>query len=486
MPFRPGNLETAAWRHFLGARRLTIAGCAIAAIACLDWYAGDSVTLGAFYILPVVLLGGAVSRKQIAGVAVLCAILRLAFNRPASLSELVLNGGFALSAYVLIGFFSMELGRKRRELSAQDEEIKRQHALRFQAEEQLHLLAESSPAAIFTLDENARIVSANRATRELLGLPPDTPLEGFNVERQLPVLADALKLETGPTGFRTASQVQGQTCTGVPFLALACFSTYKMPDGAPRLAAIAFDSTEDTREREEQSQQQLRESNRVIAGAVAHEVRNVCGAMAVVLANLGSVPGLRDHKEYQALEHLVKGLAGLARLELEGRPDVTGVSTDLRDLLNQLRILVEPAWEDEGGEIVWPRLSGQHLVSADSFALLQACLNIANNSLAAVAGAGDKVLTVEVSTLGAAAYLSFTDTGMGVAEPEKLFQPFRSGSGNVGLGLYLSRALLRRYGGDIRHEPRPAGARFVIEVSLHGVVNDAVAEDRRRQALIGR
>jgi len=64
------------------------------------------------------------------------------------------------------------------------------------------------------------------------------------------------------------------------------------------------------------------------------------------------------------------------------------------------------------------------------------------------------------------ARVSFSDTGTGVEMPERLFQPFHSGAEGAGLGLYISRAVVRSYGGDLRLEPRERGSCFTVEVQV--------------------
>ena len=61
-----------------------------------------------------------------------------------------------------------------------------------------------------------------------------------------------------------------------------------------------------------------------------------------------------------------------------------------------------------------------------------------------------------------AARVIAVDTGHGVASPERLFQPFQEGAEATGIGLYLSRAFLRAFDGDVVFEPRSAGCSFAI------------------------
>ena len=60
--------------------------------------------------------------------------------------------------------------------------------------------------------------------------------------------------------------------------------------------------------------------------------------------------------------------------------------------------------------------------------------------------------------------MEFGDTGTGVPHPELLFRPFQAGADASGLGLYISKAIARSFGGDLRFEPQPEGARFVLEL----------------------
>ena len=110
----------------------------------------------------------------------------------------------------------------------------------------------------------------------------------------------------------------------------------------------------------------------------------------------------------------------------------------------------------------WEIPEGVPLVWADRNGLLHAFLNLARNSQRAMEPSKEKILTVSLSAAPGSVALRFADSGPGVASPEKLFRPFQPHPGGTGLGLYVSRCILRSFGGDLIHEPSPRGCCFVI------------------------
>jgi two-component system, LuxR family, sensor kinase FixL len=73
---------------------------------------------------------------------------------------------------------------------------------------------------------------------------------------------------------------------------------------------------------------------------------------------------------------------------------------------------------------------------------------------------------VTAKTDGGRVLVEFADNGGGVARPEELFRPFQEGAQSSGLGLYLSRAFLRSFGGEIRYLALPDGACFIVNLKI--------------------
>ena len=66
------------------------------------------------------------------------------------------------------------------------------------------------------------------------------------------------------------------------------------------------------------------------------------------------------------------------------------------------------------------------------------------------------------------AVITVIDDGDGVPADisDRIFEPFYSGSGSTGLGLYLVRELALANGGSVRLGSSKKGARFVLELPL--------------------
>jgi signal transduction histidine kinase len=279
------------------------------------------------------------------------------------------------------------------------------------------------------------------------------------------VLADALRVENGFAPFRTAAQSQSRRDNGEMFLAHTWFSSYVSPQGR-RLAAIVVDASEEMREREEQGLRQLLKGNHIAQAAASHEIRNLCGAISVICSNLRNGPGAARDEDIQGLSTLAGGLERLASMELQSASQEPLEAVPLQQVLDDLRIVIEPDWREIDGEIRWHVPAEVPPVLVERHGLLQAFLNLVQNSYRAVQEAPARQLTITVLADDRKVTVRFQDSGPGIAAPERLFQPFQRGADGSGLGLYISRAMVRGYGGELRFEPVPAGACFAVELQV--------------------
>jgi PAS domain S-box-containing protein len=448
-----------------GSRRaiLTRAGLIIAVVAFADWRIVGPIPLGFLYLVPMLLAGSVLNRWQIALVAAICTLFTGAFDDVVWLPETgIPRTILVFAAFFFMGMFSREVARSRKLEAEHLHLIEAESEARREAEEQLKVLVESSPAAILTTDSDGRVLLANDAAHRLFAIEPGA-LPGRSIRDYIPALVNVPSPDSHRGSFRTVMQCRGRRQDGEVFLADVWFSTYRTSAG-PRLAAMVVDTSEDLRTREEVGLHQLLTGSRILVGAVSHEIRNICGAIAMVHANLGRSGALAGNQDFQALGTLIGGLEKIAAMELRQTAN-QATAVDLGALMDELRIVMEPSLRENGIAAEWEIEPDLPPVWADRQMLMQVFLNLAKNSERALLNRTRRELALSALVEKQRVVVRVRDTGGGVAHPDLLFRPFQQQAKATGLGLYLSRAFMRSFRGDLRYEPQPQGSVFVVELS---------------------
>jgi two-component system, NtrC family, nitrogen regulation sensor histidine kinase NtrY len=168
-------------------------------------------------------------------------------------------------------------------------------------------------------------------------------------------------------------------------------------------------------------------------------------------------------QEVDGLRRLVDEFSRFARM-----PAPVPRPTDLRPLVESVVALYR---ELHPGLTLVTR-HDDHLppVEVDPDHIKRAVLNLVDNAVEAVGGAGEVVVeTAHVPETGHAR-ITVTDTGPGISpeDKEKLFLPyFSTKAAGMGLGLSIVWEIVTEHGGTIRVEDNePRGSRFVIEMGL--------------------
>lgn len=443
------------------AQMLAWAAVMVSAILVLDWkFVYRSI--GFLYIIPILLISGWLSNWQIAGLAIVCALLREQFTPghwgPDAAFRLITGGaGFALT-----GFIVSALHRERQLVVEHLQRREEQIRLREDAEQQIKVLIETSPLAIFTLDAAGCVRLANESAHALLGFTPPS-LIGEPIDPWLPILRRLIRSAPSERGLRTVVECRGQRRSGEFFLADMWLSTW-MTNAGLMIAAVVWDSSENIRNREDTGLDSMMAMSRVVIGSVSHEIRNLASAGLISHQQLALLPGVDASEQYRALGAILQGLENIAGSGLRAASKRTSGITELGTVLDETRIVIDESVREGGGSIRWSIPPDLPLVQIDHHNLLQVFLNLARNSERAMQSSPRRELHVEASREGDLVVVRFRDSGPGVARPERLFQPFQSGADAAGLGLYVSRAILRASGGDIRYEPQPAGCCFAVEL----------------------
>jgi signal transduction histidine kinase len=207
----------------------------------------------------------------------------------------------------------------------------------------------------------------------------------------------------------------------------------------------------------------LLKNARILMSAVSHEVRNLAGAAQVLLQNLNRVEALKGNEDYVALATLIQGLEKLSAMELTtGAQENDQQPVEFAPVLDELRVLIETICRDSDIEVQWQATDESRSVWADHYGLIQVFLNLLKNSRRAMESAEEKRIRIITSHEERKVIIRFEDSGPGIDDPQVLFRAFQRNAESTGLGLYVSRALMKSFGGDLMLEPSEHGCVFAV------------------------
>ena len=313
----------------------------------------------------------------------------------------------------------------------------------------------SSSSGIVVLDAADHVHSANPAFAqlvgkeegELIGLPFSEVLPGIE---PIPAPVDGDD-QTGETKF-TSDGVERDLRVSVSLL-----------QGEPDRKVILVDDVTDRLKMERAVAERERlASLGVLAAGVAHEVNTpIAGLSSYAQLLLSETsPGDPRYAILKKMErqtfraaHLVNNLLEFARPRARA-----SVRTDLRTVLANAAESVETSF---GGRklSIESDAAGAVEVLADPRELEQVFVNLLTNARDASPEQG--VISGAITRQDGTARVTISDRGAGVPAEAggRLFQPFftTKKSGGMGLGLVISRDIVRRYGGDMGLAPREGG-----------------------------
>lgn len=231
------------------------------------------------------------------------------------------------------------------------------------------------------------------------------------------------------------------------------------------------------------SERQLERAKDEFLSMASHELRTPMGAVRANLSmmlsgdygpvNKGLVEPLADaHNSTVRLVELVNDLLDASRIEAGRMRFVVG-QYDLRPLIKKITTDLVPLAKERGLKL--SLTAGESaMVQVDPERLRQVVTNLAGNALKFT----DKgSITLAIAVQDNVAEVTVTDTGIGIApnEQAKLFGKFSQISSaqagkpaGTGLGLYISREIMHKMGGElwIKHSAAGKGSTFALTIPL--------------------
>jgi PAS domain S-box-containing protein len=238
-------------------------------------------------------------------------------------------------------------------------------------------------------------------------------------------------------------------------------------DKAGRMTGIVLVFRDVTMERRTQDALLANEKLAVagrLAATIAHEIHNPLDSVSNLLYLMRTGANGEESKQFMAMaEQELARVTQISRAMLGlYRESKTPVQVDLREMLQEILLLMERRLTDQGVAL-HTDLPASIMVAGFPAELRQVFSNLITNA-AEAAGKGGKVwISVSPEAAGtgpggmrteAGALVQIRDNGPGIPEEvqAQMFQPFftTKGQQGTGLGLWVSRGIVNKHGGIIR------------------------------------
>jgi two-component system NtrC family sensor kinase len=348
----------------------------------------------------------------------------------------------------------------------------------YQQQEFARRLVDSFPDLIFVLDAAGRYTFTSPRVKEILGYDAedyDTQELGerTHVEDRPALQSLFAEMFEGRQSFASL-EICVRHKTG-EWRRIRChFSPLCDETGKIDGVIISGRDVTDLKRLEEQliQAEKLAAMGQMLAG-VAHELNNPLTAILGYSQLLTGSPDVgtqgveyaeKLYKQAQRTHRIVQNLLSFARQHKPER-----IAVQINQILDETLALRDYDLRMKNIRVHLELSPDLPVTAADPHQLQQVFLNLVNNAVDAVlesASEGD--LWVHTGLRGDRLIVEFTDSGPGVREPSKVFDPFYTtkpvGKG-TGLGLSICYGIVTEHGGTIRvRNVQPRGAAFTIEM----------------------
>ncbi len=342
-----------------------------------------------------------------------------------------------------------------------------------------HVLNHTSDM-VMMLNERNSISFSNQTAREKLGILPDTSVRHSLAEGLLRK-TDAERLSGLLENWQDIDEILEFARADGSRLYVHCIQTVVNLQNQDRSKIIILRDMTERKQMENQlfRSEQLAALGQLISG-VAHELNNPLAAV------LGFAELCRDERirrddlnrnleiierEARRTAHIVENLLNFSR-----QRDTRRVPVNIHDLLERCFTLLAYNFRTNNITVRRNYMTSMPLLELDEFQVQQVFMNLIINAAQAMHDAGTPCPCITVETTATAdrkgVRISIGDNGPGIPAEllARVFEPFfttKQESHGTGLGLTVSRGIIRSHNGDVVVSSRAgAGATFTIQLPL--------------------
>jgi PAS domain S-box-containing protein len=353
-------------------------------------------------------------------------------------------------------------------------------------EQQMSGVLNSLDDGLIVLDGEFRLVAANRSISRRLCTYPEA-LRGRNCRDAIGHLLPCRDDEMCPTARCLATGTLQRAIYQVPASAGdegRVQEVYASPvftdDGTVvQVVEVWRDITERVREEEHLAEIERLSSLGVLASGLSHEVNTpLATTLACSEGILGRLDEQADERVGPDTLEAIRESAGIIREQVLRCRTITdqflrfargippGIEPlDLAQVVRGVISLAAPTAREAGIHLELQNGGPAPLVIANTEVVQHVVLNVLVNAIESFSESGGTIVVRFL--VGSDVRLQIRDTGCGIpAEVQRhLFEPFRTRKPRgTGLGLFLSRTFMRRFGGDVRLVESVVGVGSCIEI----------------------
>ncbi len=366
-----------------------------------------------------------------------------------------------------------DLGRSKRQLEEAYLDLQDKHTELEDRRRYIETVLEAVTTGVVSIDPQGRLTTLNRAGAAMFGLqatsavgrPLDEVFGGSDLRDVIGLVLRVRRLKAGAVEQELHLRRKGASLS-----LLASATALRGPDGEYAGAVVVFDDLT------ELLKAQRVAAWREVAQRIAHEIKNPLTPIQLSAQRLRRrlARGAGDEQLItECTETIIQEVNGLRRLVDEfsrfaRMPVLTPRPTDLRAIVEAVAGLYRESHPALRLRTRYP--DALPLAEVDPDHIKRAILNLVDNAVQAVGGAGD--VEVEVGHVAEAGrvLVVVSDTGPGInpEDKDKLFLPYFSTKTNgMGLGLPIVHEIVVEHGGTIRVEDNhPRGSRFLMDLPV--------------------